>query len=69
MNTINTINTTMVMFDKSKLTKIEMAAVRKPLEGITLQENDTHIMVYDLEYKQQKYMSRMIDILYKTIRR
>lgn len=62
-------NTTMVMFVKSKLTKIEMAAVKKPLEGITLQENDTYIMVYDLEFKQQKYMSRMIDILYKTIRR
>lgn len=64
-------NTTMVCLDKSKLTKREIMFVKlgNTKEGIQIQENDTHLFVYDLEYKQPKFMFRMVSLLYKTAKR
>lgn len=42
---------------------------QKQREGIQLQENDTHIFVYDLEYKQPKFMYRMVSLLYRIAKR
>ena len=61
--------TQMVCFDKSKLTKREMLIVNPNLDGITTKEDDAHIYVYDLEFKHPKFMSKMVDLLYRTIRR
>ena len=64
-------NTTMVCLDKSKLTKCEVALVRmgKDKDGIQIQETATHLFVYDTEYKQPKFMYRMVSLLYKTAKR
>lgn len=64
-------NTTMVCLDKSKLTKREVMFVElgQHKDGIQIQEDSTHLYVYDLEYKQPKFMSQMVDLLYKTAKR
>lgn len=64
-------NTTMVCLDKSKLTKSEVVLVRmgKNNDGIQIQETATHLFVYDTEYKQPKFMYRMVSLLYKTDKR
>lgn len=68
---IEHLGTSMVCLDKSKLTKREVVFVKlgNTKEGIQIQENSTHLYVYDLEYKQPKFMFRMVSLLYKTAKR
>ena len=61
--------TSMVCFNKSKLTKKEIMYIKTPLEGIQIVENEINISVHDPEHKHPKFMSRMVSILYRSVKR
>lgn len=61
--------TTMVCFNKSKLTKWELTYIKTPLDGIQIVDNEINISVHDPEHKHPEFMSRMVDLLYKTAKR
>lgn len=62
-------NTTLVMLNKSKLTNKELETIKNHPKGIDIQENKINIMIYDLEYLNPTFMVKMVNLLYKTIRR
>ena len=61
--------TSMVCFNKSKLTKWELMQIKSPLEGIQIVENEINISVHDPEHTHPKFMSRMVSILYRSVKR
>lgn len=57
------------MLNKSKLTNKELETIKNHPKGIDIQENEINIMIYDLEYLNPTFMVKMVNLLYKTIRR
>lgn len=61
--------TGIVGLEKTKLTPKEVEFVKMAREGIEIRENETYIIVHSLDRSNHKFMSRMVDLLYKTAKR
>lgn len=63
------ITTSMVYFDRNKLTDKEMEIIKNHPQGIEVNTTFHSISVIDPEWKNQEFMIKMIDLLYKVIKR
>lgn len=61
--------TVLVGLEKTKLTPKEIEFVKMARGGIEIRENETYIIVHSLDRSNHKFMSQMVDLLYKTAKR